>query len=91
MLNKRTIENLAAAGTFDVLNPNRAQVVASIDVIMGEATSHARDCSSGQGGLFGEEEAAPFATAQYASVDQRREAAARILCDWLLSLCASAG
>ena len=60
VLNKRTIENLAAAGTFDVLNPNRAQVVASIDVIMGEATSHARDSSSGQGGLFGEEEAAPL-------------------------------
>nr|WP_321459228.1 DNA polymerase III subunit alpha [uncultured Cohaesibacter sp.] len=60
VLNKRTIENLAAAGTFDVLNPNRAQVVASIDVIMGEATSHSRDASSGQGGLFGEEEAAPL-------------------------------
>ena len=60
VLNKRTIENLAAAGTFDVLNPNRAQVVASIDVIMGEAASHARDSSSGQGGLFGAEEAAPL-------------------------------
>ncbi|WP_373235715.1 DNA polymerase III subunit alpha [Cohaesibacter celericrescens] len=60
VLNKRTVENLAAAGTFDVLNPNRAQVVASIDVIMGEAASHARDSSSGQGGLFGAEEAAPL-------------------------------
>ncbi|WP_119307530.1 DNA polymerase III subunit alpha [Cohaesibacter haloalkalitolerans] len=60
VINKRTIENLAAAGTFDVLNPNRAQVVASIDVIMGEATSHTRDASSGQGGLFGEQEAAPL-------------------------------
>ena len=60
VLNKRTIENLASAGTFDVLNPNRAQVVASIDVIMGEAASHARDSSSGQGGLFGAEEAAPL-------------------------------
>ena len=60
VINKRTIENLAAAGTFDVLNPNRAQVVASVDVIMGEAASHARDSSSGQGGLFGEEEAAPL-------------------------------
>ncbi|WP_316862655.1 DNA polymerase III subunit alpha [uncultured Cohaesibacter sp.] len=60
ILNKRTIENLAAAGTFDILNPNRAQVVASIDVIMGEAVSHRRDASSGQGGLFGEEEDAPL-------------------------------
>nr|WP_096176526.1 DNA polymerase III subunit alpha [Cohaesibacter sp. ES.047] len=60
VLNKRTIENLAAAGTFDVLSPNRAQVVAAVDVIMGEAASHARDSSSGQGGLFGEEEAAPL-------------------------------
>nr|WP_320142085.1 DNA polymerase III subunit alpha [uncultured Cohaesibacter sp.] len=60
VINKRTIENLAAAGTFDVLNPNRAQVVGSIDIIMGEATSHSRDASSGQGGLFGEEEAAPL-------------------------------
>ena len=60
VLNKRTIENLAAAGTFDCLNPNRAQVVAAIDVIMGEAASHARDSSSGQGGLFGDEAAAPL-------------------------------
>ena len=60
VLNKRTLENLAAAGTFDCLNPNRAQVVAAIDVIMGEAVSHARDSSSGQGGLFGAEEAAPL-------------------------------
>nr|WP_321456908.1 DNA polymerase III subunit alpha [uncultured Cohaesibacter sp.] len=60
VINKRTIENLAAAGTFDVLNPNRAQVVASIDIIMGEAASHTRDATSGQGGLFGEEEAAPL-------------------------------
>lgn len=60
VLNKRTIENLASAGTFDCLNPNRAQVVASIDVIMGEASSHARDSSLGQGGLFGAEEDAPL-------------------------------
>ena len=53
VLNKRTIENLAAAGTFDVLNPNRAQVVASIDVIMGEASRAASNASSGQGDIFG--------------------------------------
>ncbi len=53
VLNKRTIENLAAAGTFDCLNPNRAQVVASIDVIMGEAARASQNASSGQGDIFG--------------------------------------
>ncbi|MCV6602889.1 MAG: DNA polymerase III subunit alpha [Cohaesibacter sp.] len=53
VLNKRTIENLAAAGTFDCLNPNRAQVVASIDVIMGEASRASQNASSGQGDIFG--------------------------------------
>lgn len=54
LLNKRSVENLAAAGAFDALEPNRAAVDAAADMIV-SAASLARDArESGQGGLFGE-------------------------------------
>ena len=53
-LNRRSLENLAAAGAFDTLEPNRASVHAAAETILAAAQS-ARDMrESGQGGLFGE-------------------------------------
>ncbi|WP_068316330.1 DNA polymerase III subunit alpha [Polycladidibacter hongkongensis] len=53
VLNKRCIENLAAAGAFDELNPNRAQVIAGIDRIAGMAQRTEDNALSGQDELFG--------------------------------------
>ena len=53
-LNRRSLENLAASGAFDTLEPNRAAVHAAAEILLAAAQS-ARDARvSGQGGLFGE-------------------------------------
>jgi DNA polymerase-3 subunit alpha len=52
-VNKRAIENLARAGAFDQIHKNRAQIVASADVLIGHAQSCHADRQGGQGGLFG--------------------------------------
>lgn len=53
-LNRRSLENLAAAGAFDALEPNRAAVHSASETLLAAAQS-ARDArESGQGGLFGE-------------------------------------
>ncbi|MFN0046786.1 MAG: DNA polymerase III subunit alpha [Sphingorhabdus sp.] len=53
-LNRRSLENLAASGAFDTLEPNRAAVHAGAEILLAAAQS-ARDARvSGQGGLFGE-------------------------------------
>ncbi len=54
LLNKRQIENLAATGAFDDLNPNRAAVHAGAELINAAAQSARASRESGQGGLFGE-------------------------------------
>jgi DNA polymerase III subunit alpha len=56
-VNKRILENLVAAGAFDSLNSNRAQVFAAIDMMLGEASITTRDRESTQVNLFGEAEA----------------------------------
>ena len=53
-LNKRQIEQLASAGAFDCLNPDRAQVMASADVLMRLATMRAQERESNQVSLFGD-------------------------------------
>ncbi len=55
LINKRTFENLARAGAFDALNPNRAQVLAAADLLLGTANVAAQERESKQVGLFGEE------------------------------------
>jgi DNA polymerase-3 subunit alpha len=55
MVNKRALENLARAGAFDALNPNRAQVLASVDFMLGTANAAIREQESQQGGLFGDD------------------------------------
>ncbi|MBX3447037.1 MAG: DNA polymerase III subunit alpha [Parvibaculaceae bacterium] len=55
MVNKRALENLARAGAFDALNPNRAQALAAVDMMLGTANAAIREQESQQGGLFGED------------------------------------
>ena len=54
-LNKRALENLARAGAFDTLHPNRAQLLACADVLMGYAQTMTAERGSNQGGLFGDD------------------------------------
>ena len=51
--NKRQFENLAKAGAFDSLNPNRARTFAAAELIMRHAAVAAEQRESAQIGLFG--------------------------------------
>ena len=55
-VNRRILENLVAAGAFDKLNSNRAQIHASIEMMLGEASLSSRERESSQVNLFGEVE-----------------------------------
>ena len=55
-INRRILENLVAAGAFDSLNSNRAQVHAAIEMMLGEASITSRERESTQVNLFGEVE-----------------------------------
>ncbi len=52
-VNRRTLEQLAQAGAFDDIEPNRAAVVAALEEIVAVAGRTQQDSDSGQGGLFG--------------------------------------
>lgn len=52
-VNKRTFETLARAGAFDSIHPNRAQIFAAADVLVGYGQSVAAERASAQGSLFG--------------------------------------
>ncbi len=54
-VNKRALENLARAGAFDSLHPNRAEIIASADVLNAQAQSAAAERASLQANLFGEQ------------------------------------
>ncbi len=58
IVNKRAFENLAKAGAFDKLHPNRAQTMKSVDVLLSFAQQAAQDRNSPQVSLFGEESVA---------------------------------
>ncbi len=60
LVNKKALESLAAAGTFDELEPDRAVVFASIEPMLAIANRGASEKLSGQNALFGETEAAPL-------------------------------
>jgi DNA polymerase III subunit alpha len=53
-INKRQLENLVRAGALDCLNPNRAQLLASVDLIMSLANQAANERESQQVSLFGD-------------------------------------
>ena len=59
MLNKRALESLAKAGAFDGLNPNRAQVLAGVEAILGMASRTSAEAAAGQNDLFGGAATAP--------------------------------
>jgi DNA polymerase-3 subunit alpha len=54
-INKRALENLARAGAFDNLHPNRAQIVAVADDLIAYGQSVAAERASAQATLFGEQ------------------------------------
>ncbi|MCH8168367.1 MAG: DNA polymerase III subunit alpha, partial [Proteobacteria bacterium] len=58
-VNKRQIENLARAGAFDGLNPNRRQVFEAAETVVRHASAAAGERDSAQENLFGGGDAAP--------------------------------
>lgn len=52
-MNRRQLEGLICAGAFDGLHPNRGELFANADLLLATADAAARERSSGQGGLFG--------------------------------------
>lgn len=58
VMNKRLMENLAKAGTFDRLEPNRARLFGGIDVVLRHAQRNSQDRASKQVSLFGGDVAA---------------------------------
>ncbi len=57
LVNKRSLEGLARAGAFDAVHPNRAQILANVDVLIAHGQSVAGDRASSQTSLFGGEQA----------------------------------
>jgi len=57
VMNKRQIESLAKAGAFDLLTPNRRQIVEGSDKLSRYSQAIAEERSTNQVSLFGEEEA----------------------------------
>ena len=53
VINKRQMESLAQAGAFDAFNPNRAQVLASCEILLKYAAAVVEEKNSGQASLFG--------------------------------------
>ncbi len=53
MVNRRALENLARAGAFDTLHPNRAQILASAESLAAYGQSTAAERASSQASLFG--------------------------------------
>ncbi len=59
-LNRKTLENLACAGAFDGLEPNRARALAAVDQVLAEAQRRAEGRALGQDELFGGSGPAPL-------------------------------
>lgn len=53
-VNRRTLENMIQAGAFDGLLKHRAQGIAAVDAILGEANAAARGRATAQVSLFGD-------------------------------------
>ena len=60
LVNKKALESLAAAGTFDELERDRAVAFASIEPMLAIANRGASERAAGQNALFGETEAEPL-------------------------------
>jgi DNA polymerase-3 subunit alpha len=55
VMNKRQLQNLACAGAFDVLNPNRSQVFNAVELLVRHASVAQSDRESQQTNLFGDD------------------------------------
>ncbi len=53
VVNKRQMESLAAAGAFDSLNPNRAQVLDAVEMLLRYSAAEGEEKNSNQTSLFG--------------------------------------
>ncbi len=53
MVNRRALENLAKAGAFDTIHPNRAQILAAAEDLLAYGQSVAAERASAQVSLFG--------------------------------------
>ncbi len=54
-VNKRTFETLVRAGAFDSIHPNRAELAAAADVLIGHGQALAADRAEGTRSLFGDD------------------------------------
>ncbi|MGD8810142.1 MAG: DNA polymerase III subunit alpha, partial [Gammaproteobacteria bacterium] len=54
VMNKRQVENLARAGAFDALNPNRQQVFLAVETLIRFSSAAQSDRESNQVNLFGD-------------------------------------
>ena len=54
LCNKRVVESLIAAGALDQVGGHRAQLIAALDVALGEAQLRQAERETGQGTLFGD-------------------------------------
>jgi DNA polymerase-3 subunit alpha len=54
-VNKRTFETLVRAGAFDEIHPNRAELLASSEALVGHGQALASDRAEGKVSLFGED------------------------------------
>ncbi len=52
-INKRMLESVIKAGGFDSLNPNRAQVLAGVEVLLATSSKSANETAVGQEDMFG--------------------------------------
>ncbi|MGQ0526790.1 MAG: DNA polymerase III subunit alpha [Alphaproteobacteria bacterium] len=68
LLNRRQFEQLSAAGGFDSINPNRAQMVEGADIILKHAHNLKDEKESGQVSLFGSEDGAKLGMPQLPAV-----------------------
>ncbi len=53
-VNRRVIESLIKAGTFDSIEPARARLIRQLDQAVEEGARHQEEAGAGQGGLFGD-------------------------------------
>ena len=54
-INKRALENLIKAGAFDTINPNRAQLLQGVEMMLREMNLAAQERNSNQVSLFGDQ------------------------------------
>ena len=68
-LNRRLLEALIKAGACDGLDPNRRQLIESLDAVLRVGAARAADADDGQAGLFGGDTPAPVQRPAVASVE----------------------